>query len=165
MLNRTNRTLSATKTGLNLGTRSFATLANANLDAKTLRFPARLAAVRVGAWESGDDIGPDAIAMRSYPLPAMPSLEVPPAGSSPRLQPATSRGRGAEPQGQTPELVILRQPRALRAVGSAPSPSGRLVRLAKHQRVLSVPRVERSRVADVRSLQSPCRCLVPDIRP
>ena len=57
MLNRTNRTLSATSTRLNLGTRSFAFTANGNIGNKTLRLHAHAAshAVRVG--------------VASYPVP------------------------------------------------------------------------------------------------
>ena len=102
MLNRTNRKLSANPFGLNLGTRSFAVKASANLSNLTRHFAARLESVRVGSQAERDQVWLDSIMKRSYPaIPMRPFL---PADSSLHPQLSSHRGSGEGPTGQ---IVIL----------------------------------------------------------
>ncbi|WP_435019787.1 hypothetical protein TA3x_001479 [Tundrisphaera sp. TA3] len=83
MLNRTNRTLSANSTRLNLGTRSFALVANANIGNETLRHAhaAPHAAVRAGAVR--------------YPVSIR--FDIPPMADPKPLEPKMAKASGSSP--------------------------------------------------------------------
>jgi hypothetical protein len=98
MLNRTNRTLSATSTRLNLGTRSLALKANGNIGNQTLRHAhaAPAAAVRAGGafYPVPIGFGPIPIKGMKGTKSGQPAMAMP-SGSSPLMSwPEPGRGTG-----------------------------------------------------------------------
>ena len=162
MLNRTNRKLSANHLGLNLGTRSLATLAGVNLGSRPSHPVARLDAVRVGVRADRGDAWAGPIVIRSYPPMPMFAAVVSPTGSSPRPEPAKQSGWRAEPAGQTPELaarITTGTPRTTTAAPCRiqPQPPTTLVR----QTSPSSRSLESLRTSSLSSI----RLQVPDITP
>ncbi len=154
MLNRTNRKLSAKNFGLNLGTRSLAVKAGANLGNLTRHAAGRLDSVRVGAVDVRESVWLDRIMLRSYPPIAM---RMPmPTGSSPQPQPSDRRGCGEGPSGRIAALASLRlasllHPRASHQahLPTQPQPSltlgqGQVMRTA----TASLARLPRTQVPD-----------------